>query len=84
MIAEVERLKESFKIMEKSLAASDSAMKLEEETLQKHNDSFKILINQKQQELLNTQATAKKTQEELDRLVLENKKIDDAIFGKCM
>ena len=79
---ELERLTNSLQVMEQSLAASDSAVKLAEQTLQKHKDGFKIKMNEKHQELLNAQAATKKVQEELDHLVQENKEIDDAVFGK--
>ena len=79
---ELERVTNSLRVMEQSLEASDSAVKLAEQTLQKHKDSFKAKMNEKHQELLNVQDATKKIQEELDRLVQENKEIDDAIFGK--
>lgn len=81
-MAEVERLKKSMEVMAQSLEASNTVVELAGNTLQKHKDGFKVLMNQKQQELLDTQAAAKKTKEELDRLVAENKSIDDIIFGK--
>ena len=81
---ELKRLTDNLAVMEQSLEASHSSVKLAEETLQKHKDGFKIKMNEKHQKLLNAQAAAKKAQEELDRLVQENKKIDDAVFGKSI
>ena len=81
---ELKRLTDNLAVMERSLEASHSSVKLAEETLQKHKEGFKIKMNEKHQELLDAQAAAKKAQEELDRLVQENKEIDDAVFGKSI
>ena len=81
---ELKRLTDNLAVMEQSLEASHSSVKLAEETLQKHKEAFKTKMNEKHQELLNAQAAAKKAQEELDRLVQENKEIDDAVFGKSI
>ena len=81
---ELKRLTDNLAVMEQSLEASHSSVKLAEETLQKHKEGFKIKMNEKHQELLDAQAAAKKAQEELDRLVQENKEIDDAVFGKSI
>ena len=61
MNKELERITKNLLVMEQSLEASDSVVKLVEQTLQKHKVNFKVLMNKKIQELNDSKAAAKKT-----------------------